>query len=125
MKNNYFGYNIKLLRKLYNMSQEQMAKIVGKTYSAVSLWERELREPSNADVQAFCEYFGLEPADLMYRPLDQQVVSTPAEKEEELILLARLMNEEQYARLLNYAVDVLSETPDLTLGGLTDDSVQK
>lgn len=36
MKNNYFGHNLKFLRKSFNLSQQQMARIVGKTFTAVS-----------------------------------------------------------------------------------------
>jgi len=109
MKNNCFAHNLKYLRKCYHLSQEKMANIVGKTYSAVSLWERELREPSDADIHGYCEHFGLSPADLMYRRLDEQVKATPAEREEELILLARLMDEGQFRKLFDYAIELLGE----------------
>lgn len=116
MKHNYLSYNLKYLRKAYHLSQGELAKIVGKTYSAVSLWERELREPSDADIQGFCEHFGLRPADLMYRRLDEQVKVTPQEKEQELVLLTRLMTDEEYTLILNYAVKILTQrNPDLTL----------
>lgn len=57
--NNYFAYNLRYLRKQYHLNQEQMGNIVGKTYSAISLWERELREPSSKDIQGFCQYLSL------------------------------------------------------------------
>jgi transcriptional regulator with XRE-family HTH domain len=109
MKKYCFGDNLIYLRKMYKLSQTQLGVIVGKTHSAISNWERGTREPSDADVQAFCEHFGLSPADLMYRRLDEQVKATPAEREEELILLARLMDEEQFRKLFDYAVELLGE----------------
>lgn len=51
MKNNYFGYNLKYLRKCYHYSQHKMGEIIGKTYSAISRWESGEREPSNEDVR--------------------------------------------------------------------------
>lgn len=121
MKNNCLAYNLKYLRKVYHLSQSELAGIVGKTYSAVSLWERELREPSDADIQGFCKHFGLRPADLMYRRLDEQVKATPQEREQELVLLTRLMTDEQYTKVLNYAVAVLTESnDDLTLEDLLE-----
>ena len=44
MKNNYFGHNLKVLRKSFNLSQQQLARIVGKTFTAVSRWEAGLRD---------------------------------------------------------------------------------
>lgn len=115
MKNNCFAYNLKYLRKVYKLSQDQMGRIVGKTYSAVSLWERELREPSDADIHGFCEHFGLRPSDLMYRKLDEQVKATPSEREEELVLLTRLMDEEQFNRVFEFALQVLGENENARL----------
>lgn len=103
MKNNYFGHNLKYLRKCYRLSQQQAGEIVGKTYSAVSLWERELREPSNDDVQGYCAYFGLEPADLVYRKLDEQTPSVLSSDERELLALSRMMSSEQVKALISVA----------------------
>lgn len=109
MKNNYFANNLKYLRKMYKLSQGQMGEIVGKTHTAISNWERETREPSDADIQALCQHFGLFPSDLMYRKLDEQVKATPAENENDLVLLARMMNEEQLRKLFDFAVELLAE----------------
>lgn len=35
MNNNYFGYNLRYLRKCYHLSQEKMGRIVGKSFSAI------------------------------------------------------------------------------------------
>ena len=103
MKNNYFGYNLKFLRKSFQLSQQQMADIVGKTFTAVSRWETGLREPSNKVVQTYREHFGVTPADLMYRPLDQQIRSAGGSDLARLFHYVNEMNEQQFARLLAYA----------------------
>ena len=107
MKNNYFGHNVKYLRKCYHLSQDRMAQIVGKTYSAISLWERGLREPSNDDVQGFCEYFGLEPSDLMYRKLDEQTKSILNEQEIELLSVCKLLNKDQMSIVIQVAKNMV------------------
>lgn len=107
MKNNYFGHNVKYLRKCYHLSQDKMAQIVGKTYSAISLWERGLREPSNDDVQGFCEYFGLEPSDLMYRKLDEQTKSILNEQEIELLNVCKLLNKDQMSIVIQVAKNMV------------------
>jgi len=102
MKNNYFGHNLKFLRKSFNLSQQQMARIVGKTFTAVSRWEAGLREPSNKVVQTYAEHFGLTPADLMYRPIDEQVKIDERSDIFKLLTLVNQMDENQFARLLAF-----------------------
>lgn len=107
MNNNYFGYNLRYLRKCYHLSQEKMGRIVGKSFSAISRWELGEREPSNEDVQGFCEYFGLEPSDLMYRKLDEQTKSIFSEQERELLSVCKLLNKEQFAIVLEVAKNMV------------------
>lgn len=100
---NYFGYNLKFLRKSFNLSQQQLAEIVGKTFTAVSRWEAGLREPSDKVVQKYREHFGVSPAELMYRPLDERI---PAEEQGDLwrlLSLVEKMDQAQFDRLLAYA----------------------
>lgn len=71
--NNYFSENIKYLREQHNMSQSDFGKIVGKTYSAISFWERGLREPSNEDIEKICQYFNIEPTILCYMSMEHDI----------------------------------------------------
>lgn len=71
--NNYFAENIKFLRQQYNMSQSEFGKIVGKTYSAISFWERGLREPSNEDIERICQHFNIEPTVLCYMSMENDI----------------------------------------------------
>lgn len=93
--NNYFGYNLRYLRKKYSLSQEALGNIINRSGDAISNWEREKREPSNKDVQGLCRYFGLEPSDLMYRKLDEQTKSILNEQQRELLSLTFLMSHQQ------------------------------
>lgn len=100
---NYFGYNLKFLRKSFNLSQQAMAEIVGKTFTAVSRWEAGLREPSDKVVQKYAEHFGVSPAELMYRPLDEPVKHEEQSDLFRLLSLVEKMNDKRFACLLAYA----------------------
>ena len=67
---NYFADNLRYLRKQYNLTQDQMGKIVGKTYSAISHWEKGMREPSQKDIAAICQHFDITPDLLCYTDLE-------------------------------------------------------
>lgn len=102
--NNYFAYNLRYLRKQYHLTQDELGRIVGKTKSAISRWELETREPSKKDIEGFCNYFGLEPQDLVYRPLDEQVKNVVLdEQEKELIAYTKLLSKEQMEKLIEIA----------------------
>lgn len=47
------------LRKELNLTQEELAKKIGYTRTAVSAWEIGRNEPSNADTIKLAEYFGV------------------------------------------------------------------
>lgn len=99
---NYFGYNLKVLRKSFKLSQEELARIVGKSYSSISRWEAGIHEPTKEDVKKICDHFGLYPSDLMYRKLDDH---TPTDETSDLFRLlyyVEKMDENQFARLLAF-----------------------
>ena len=52
-----FGTNLEYLRKLNKMEQKDVAKIVNKSVSTISAWERAKREPTVADVYLLALYF--------------------------------------------------------------------
>lgn len=107
-ENNYFGYNLRFLRKSYNLSQEALGAIIGRSGDAIGNWERETREPSNKDVQGLCKHFGLEPSDLMYRPLDKQTKSILSSRQRELLALTFLMNDKQLDSIISVAKAIVS-----------------
>lgn len=100
---NNFGYNLRYLRKAYKLNQEEMGRIVGKTYAAVSHWELGEREPSEAILRKYRDYFGVDPADLMFRRLDEQSTVEVTSDVRKLFKLIDKMDEQQFARLLAYA----------------------
>ena len=100
---NCLAYNLKYLRKQYHLTQTQLGDIIGKSGDAVSRWEAEQREISQKDLNCLCNYFGLEPADLMYRKLDEQTKSIFNETELELMSICKMLNESQLKALVEVA----------------------
>ena len=107
MKNYDFAYNLKFLRKCYKMTQSEIGRIVGKSGDAISRWELEQREPSDKDIRALCEYFGLDPADLVYRKLDSRAEPLLTEYERELLAWSRMLDSDKKQVLLSVAKNMV------------------
>lgn len=54
------GTNIKNLRKEKGLTQEKLAEIMGVTKGTISIWERDLKTPSFAKLDALCDVFNVE-----------------------------------------------------------------
>ena len=54
-----FQQRLKELRMSKNLSQKDLGKIIGTTYSAISYWENGINEPKISYVIALCKYFGV------------------------------------------------------------------
>lgn len=52
-----FGENLSFLRRINKLEQKDVAKLVHKTVSTVSAWERGKREPTVEDVYILALYF--------------------------------------------------------------------
>ena len=48
------------LRKAYNMTQEDLAKIADATFAAVSQWEKDGRKPRSIYTTRICQHFGID-----------------------------------------------------------------
>lgn len=59
MTNNFY-FNLSYLRKLHHLDQKQIAKIVGKSVSTVSAWEKQTRQPLVEDVYILSKYFNID-----------------------------------------------------------------
>lgn len=59
------GANIKKIREKNNLTQKELAKIVGVTDKAVSLWEQDRRDPRMGPMQKMSDYFGIKLSELM------------------------------------------------------------
>ena len=61
---NFLSSNIKYLRQMNNMKQEELANIVGKARSLVSQWESDDRSITTEDIIKLSNYFDI-PMDLL------------------------------------------------------------
>lgn len=65
----YLPSNIKYLRLLNKKTQEEIGQICNKTNTAVSNWEKGIREPDALDLSALSSYFNVSIDDLMLKDL--------------------------------------------------------
>ena len=54
-----FSKRLKELRKEFNLSQDELAKAVGLTHTAIGLWEQGKRVPNFDAVILIAKYFGV------------------------------------------------------------------
>ena len=59
MTNNFY-YNLSYLRKINQLDQKDIARLVGKSVSTVSAWEKATRQPLVEDVWVLSKYFGVD-----------------------------------------------------------------
>lgn len=57
MKQIYFAENLKQLRKGKNISQDNLAKLLGVDRRTISAWENKVCEPSFTILAKLCEIF--------------------------------------------------------------------
>ena len=55
-----YGERIRELRKERNMSQKQLAKVLGVDFRTVSFWETERYEPNISQIIKLCKLFEVE-----------------------------------------------------------------
>lgn len=67
--NNYFATNLKFLRTKADMTQEDLAKKMGKDYSTIGKWESGQRTPIMEDVMKLSDVFNLNVQDLVEKDL--------------------------------------------------------
>ncbi len=59
------GDNIKYLRRLHNLSQDEFGKIAGVSDKAVSTWETGVKTPRMGAIQKIADYFGIAKSDII------------------------------------------------------------
>lgn len=74
MLNNYFGSNLKFLRKKSAKSQSDIALLVNKRTTAISSWENNLSQPSFEDLFKLSDYFGIDPGALLANDLSDDPI---------------------------------------------------
>lgn len=65
----YLSTNIRHLRKITGITQNELAKICGKTANAIGNYEMGIREPSAIDLWNIANYFGISVDDLVTKDL--------------------------------------------------------
>ena len=68
MKNN-FPRNLKFLRNRENMTQDELAKKMGKDYSTIGKWELGQRNPMMADILKLSDIFNISVQDIVEKDL--------------------------------------------------------
>ena len=67
--NNQFSENLKKIRKENNLSQEQLADLLGVSRQAVSKWESSTAYPEMDKILALCEKFDMNIDDLLHKDI--------------------------------------------------------
>ena len=65
----FLASNLKYLRNLKGKNQEEIGELCGKTNTAVSNWEKGIREPDAIDLSILSNYFNVSVDDLMLKDL--------------------------------------------------------
>lgn len=68
-KNIYLSTNLKYLREINNKTQQDVAKYCDKTNTAISNWEKGIREPDAIDLSKLSQFFSISIDDLMLKDL--------------------------------------------------------
>ncbi len=59
MNNKIFSERLKLLREERNISQEELAELIGVSNAAISKWENGLMDISGNNILVLCDFFGV------------------------------------------------------------------
>lgn len=68
----FLASNIKYLRQFNGWTQEEIGKICNKKNTAVSNWEKGIREPDATDLSALSNFFNVSIDDLMLKDLRKE-----------------------------------------------------
>ena len=66
---NYLSTNIKFLRQQNNMSQSDLANVIGKTRTLITAWEADEREITISDIIKLSTYFNISMDSLVNKDL--------------------------------------------------------
>ena len=69
--NNKFSENLKKIRKEHNLSQEQLADMLGVSRQAVSKWESDAAYPEMDKIIMLCDKFNINIDDLLHKDIDE------------------------------------------------------
>ena len=107
---------LKELRKRDNLTQRQLAKIVGYEQTIISMWENGTREPGNETLIKMADYFNVTVDFLLGRDFEEkkepeilQVQEELSEEQIECIELIKQLNERDVLKLLGYAENLKTQ----------------
>lgn len=66
---NFFSTNLKYLRQVNKLTQEELGKKLDKDYSTIGKWEKGQRSPIMYDVLRIVELFNISLEDLIYKDM--------------------------------------------------------
>lgn len=68
----FISSNLKFLRNQKKISQKKIAELCKKQNTAVSNWEKGIREPSAIDLMTICEFFDISIDDFVKKDLKKE-----------------------------------------------------
>ena len=63
--NNNFAFNLRYIRQIKGLTQEQLGKLMGKDYSTIGKWESGTRSPIMEDVLKLADVLNVDVKDLI------------------------------------------------------------
>lgn len=93
------GDNIKRLREIHDLTQEQLGEIAGATDKAVSTWEKGKAVPRMGAIQRMADYFGISKSDIIE---DKEKPIPEDELDNELISLLSDLTPEEVTRVVDF-----------------------
>ena len=69
----FISSNLKFLRNKKNISQKKLAELCKKQNTAISNWEKGIREPSAIDLMILCDFFDISIDDFVKKDLKKEV----------------------------------------------------
>lgn len=86
--------NIKMLRRRYSLTQEELGSIAGVSDKAVSTWENSVAEPRMGAVRKIADHFGIPISEI----LDYDDSTGMSESEMDDIVYVRMINDNETIR---------------------------
>lgn len=99
--NRILAKNLSCMLSELNMSQNELARRLGKSKATVSSWTRGEKAPTMRSIDEMCNVFGCERSDLL-----GDIEFTYREEKKILIEVASKLNKEGLERLIAYAKDM-------------------
>ena len=79
-KNLYYSSNLKYLRTINNKTQQEVGAVCKKNNTAISNWEKGIREPSVIDLVLLANYFNINIEDFLFKNMRSEGVKRDNEK---------------------------------------------